>query len=251
MFAVAGVAVLGVACLTVLWASHSSRAPFTRQRHLLVVLIVLLAISLSAVGEWGANRFVRDDWWSVSFGLIFIAVSHYRPARELVVFGTLSGVFVAIVVWLQSDGLITDAPAYTFILVAVTPMLGMCYAAAAYGNTLVTALERWRASLGYTTASLVDRFRQGISRSVQQERVTILSRDVLPFFTRVIAEDRVGDADRERARAIAASIRARHGRGGGSELAGECRHHGRRRSHSANATRRSGMSATAQGWRRR
>ena len=207
VFAVAGVAMLGIACLTVLWASDSRRAPFTRQRHLLVVLIVLLAIALSAVGEWGANRFVRDDWWSVSFGLMFIAVSHYRPARELVVFGTLAGVFVAIVVWLQSDGLVTDAPAYTFILVAVTPMLGMCYAAAAYGNTLVTALQQWRAGLGYTSASVVDRFRQGISRSVQQERVTILSRDVLPFFTSVIAEDRVGDTDRERARAIAASLR--------------------------------------------
>ncbi len=37
--------------------------------------------------------------------------------------------------------------------------------------------------------------------------MTILGRDVLPFFTDVLAQDRVTDADRERARQISQSIR--------------------------------------------
>ena len=208
LFAVTALAVLGLACLAVLWFSSPDRAPFTRGRHLVVHLVMLSAIAVSAAGEWGNNRYIRDDWWPVSFGLLLIAVSHYRPARELAAFGTASGVCVAIVVWLQADVWMTDAPPVSFIVLAVTPMLGMCYAAAAYGSTMVGALQRWRASLGFTSASLVDRFREGISRSVQQDRVTILSRDVLPFFTRLIAQDRIEDADRVQARSIAASIRA-------------------------------------------
>ena len=207
-FALAGLAVLGLACLTVLFSSSPRRGRFTQHQHILVHVIMLVAISLAAVGEWGTNRYVRDDWWSVSFGLMLIAISHYRPSRELAVFGSASAVYLGVVVWMQTDVLVTDAPPHAFILVGVTPMLGMCYAAAAYGDTMVGALQRWRDNLGFTSASLVDRFRQGISRSVQQDRVTILSRDVLPFFARVIAQDRIGEDDRARAHEIAESIRA-------------------------------------------
>jgi hypothetical protein len=47
----------------------------------------------------------------------------------------------------------------------------------------------------------------GIARSVQQDRVTILNREVLPFFLEIIEKPAVSNGDRERARDIASSIR--------------------------------------------
>jgi hypothetical protein len=54
---------------------------------------------------------------------------------------------------------------------------------------------------------MIERFREGIARSVQQDRVTILGRDVLPFFSDVLSRDTIDANDRDRARAIAESIR--------------------------------------------
>jgi hypothetical protein len=50
--------------------------------------------------------------------------------------------------------------------------------------------------------------RDGIAASVQQDRSTILSRDVAPFFAELRTRDVITDADRARARAIADGIRA-------------------------------------------
>ena len=206
--AVLALVVLAGACATVVIATSPYRAPLTRRVHILVHLLVLLAVVLSAAAEWNTNRHIRDDWWPVSFGLLLMALSHYRPAMELAAAASLSAIFVGFLTLFQSHSLVGDAPPVVFVLVAVVPMLGLCYAAVAYGNEVVNALECWKKSSGLTSASLVDRFREGITRSVQQDRVTILSRDVLPFFTEVVARDTVTDADRDRARAIAESIRS-------------------------------------------
>jgi hypothetical protein len=53
-----------------------------------------------------------------------------------------------------------------------------------------------------------NRMRDGITRSVRQDRVMILGRDVLPFFSSVLERDTITPVDRATAREIADSIRS-------------------------------------------
>ncbi|GAB3038753.1 hypothetical protein GCM10027052_17920 [Parafrigoribacterium mesophilum] len=199
--------VLGVACALVIVATSARRAPFRRRSHVLVHCVVWVAVIASAAAGWGTNRFVRDDWWPVSFGLLVLALSPYRPAKELAAWGSISALFLGFLTLLQSEGLATAAPPAAYVLTAMTPMLALCFASVAYADTSVDSLEQWRRQTKQAGAAMVNRFREGITRSVQQDRVTILGRDVLPYFSDILARDRITDDDRDRARDIAAAIR--------------------------------------------
>jgi hypothetical protein len=199
--------VLGVACVLVIVATSARRAPFRRRTHVLVHCIVWVAVIGSATAVWGTNRFVRDDWWPVSFGLLVLALSPYRPAKELAAWGTLSALFLGFLTLLQSNSLASAAPPAAFVLVDMAPMLALSYASVAYADTIVDSLEQWRRQTRLAGAAMVDGFREGITRSVQQDRVTILGRDVLPYFSEILARDTVTDADRARAHEIADAIR--------------------------------------------
>ncbi|MHB1170892.1 MAG: hypothetical protein ACYCZY_00020 [Lacisediminihabitans sp.] len=208
LLAVLALLVLAAACGTLIVASSPYRAPFSRQAHALVHSLVLLAVVLSVASAWGANRYVQDDWGPISLGLVLVALGSYRPARELAGAGVLSAIFLGFLTLLQVPALATKAPSIAFVVVAVTPMLALCFGSVMFFTGIVNSLERWQHRANRATSSLADQLRDGIARSVQQDRVTILNRDVLPFFTEVLTQAEITDADRDRARAIAESIRS-------------------------------------------
>ncbi len=199
--------ILGAACLLVIVATSARRAPFQRRTHVLVHCLAWVAVVSSAAAAWSTNRFIRDDWWPVSFGLLVLALSPYRPAKELAAWGTVSALFLGFLTLLQSANPTAAASPAAYVLVVMAPMLALCYASVAYADTSVNSLEQWRRQTRLAGATMVDQFREGITRSVQQDRVTILGRDVLPYFSEILARDTVTVADRERAREIADSIR--------------------------------------------
>ncbi len=204
--------VLALCCLSLAVAlvaigSSPVRAPFSRRSHLVVEGLVLASVFLCAAGSWGVNAFVRDDWGPVVLGLLFVAMGPYRPAGELAAAGVVSAIFVGFLVLVELPWFVTAAPPVAFVLVAVTPSLAMCSGAVAYSLGFVSAIESWRRRAGEASAGLMRELRGGIARSVQQDRVTILGRDVLPFFADVLSRGEITDADRERARQIAGSIR--------------------------------------------
>jgi hypothetical protein len=198
---------LAAACATVVIGSSARAGRFGRRTHLLVHLLVWIAVILSAAAVWHTNRFVRDDWWPVTFGLLLLALGPYRPARELVLSGTVSALFLGLLSLLQWQPPTTPLPATAYALVMVSPMLALCFASAAFYRSAVNAVEEWNRQTTRAGAAMVDRFREGITRSVQQDRVTILSRDVLPYFSDILAAETITEADRARALDIANSIR--------------------------------------------
>ncbi|MEO7007322.1 MAG: hypothetical protein ABI275_08390 [Terrimesophilobacter sp.] len=199
--------VLAAACVLVVVATSARRAPFRRRTHVLVHCLVWVAVVSSAAGSWSTDTFIRDDWWPVSFGLLVLALSPYRPAKELAAWGTVSALFLGFLALLQSANPAAPTPPAADVLVVMAPMLALCYASVAYADTIVGSLEQWRRQTRRAGATMVDQFREGIARSVQQDRVTILGRDVLPYFSDILAKDTVTDVDRRRAREIADSIR--------------------------------------------
>ena len=199
---------LGSASLTVGIASSSRRAPFTAATHVVVQLLALGSIVLSAASQWGNNRFIQDDFGSISLGMLIVAMGVYRPARELASFGVLAAIAVGFITLLKVPGLETDAPAASFVLVGMTPVLALSFGSASYSARLVRELEQWKRRATKTVEAATSRLTGGIEKSVRQDRVKILDRDVFPFFNEILGAGAVTEDDRVRARSIAENIRA-------------------------------------------
>jgi hypothetical protein len=207
LFVVLALVALAFSCIVVIVQTSPLRAPLSARVHAVVVILALVAAAFSTAGSWGVDKYVRDDWAPISIGLLFLALASYRPAREIVGAGIISAALLGFLVVLQAPGFITDAPPVAFVLQAVTPMLSLCFGSAMFSSIFVASLERWHRRASRATASLTRELRDGIARSVQQDRVTILNRDVVPFFSEVLTRGAIADEDRDRARAIADSIR--------------------------------------------
>ncbi|MDQ1549259.1 MAG: hypothetical protein QOD27_917 [Microbacteriaceae bacterium] len=207
LFAVLALVALGFACIVVIVQTSPLRAPLSARVHAAVLIPALIAAGFSTAAGWGADKYVRDDWPPISLGLLFLALVSYRPAREVVGAGIVSAILLGFLVLLQTPGFVTDAPPVAFVLQAVTPMLALCVGGATFSCIFVASLERWHRRASRATASLSRELRDGIARSVQQDRVTILNRDVVPFFSEVLTRGAIVEDDRDRARAIADSIR--------------------------------------------
>jgi len=207
LFASLALASLAIAGLVLISAASPNRAPFTRGTHALVHVFAVMAIVCEAQGQSGSNAYIRDDWGPATLGILLVALAPYRPAREIVAGGVSSAITIGIVTYFEEPSLVTPGPALAFMVVTVTPMLALCFAAAMFSTSVVASIERWQLRAQEASLSLTREFREGIARSVQQDRVTILNRDVLPFFTEVLGREMITEADRERARSIADSIR--------------------------------------------
>ena len=199
---------LAAAALTVVMASSQSRAPFTRSAHIVVHLLAVGAVALSAASQWGTNRYIQDDFGPLSLGLLMVAIGPYRPATELATAGSLSAIFVGFLPLLEVPQLGSSVPPVAFVLAGMAPVLALSYASATYSGRLVDALDRWQSRALHSVASRTSRLKDGIARSVQRDRIMILSRDVLPYFSTILGRTTVTAEDRTRAREIAESIRA-------------------------------------------
>lgn len=198
---------LAGACLVVTVGTSPQRAPFSRATHIVVHLLALGAIALSAASQWGSNRLIQDDFGPMAFGILMLAMGSYRPAAELATAGSLSAIFVGFLTLLEVPALGSDTPPVSFVLVGMAPLLALSYASAAYSGGMVDGLERWQRGAARLVSSRADAMLDGITRSVQRDRVTILGRDVLPFFSSILERDVITPDDRARAREIAESIR--------------------------------------------
>jgi hypothetical protein len=207
VFAGLALALLATAGLMIISASGPNRAPLRERTHAAAHAIAMLGIICEAIGQAGSNAYIRDDWGPATLGILLVALGPYRPAREIAVGGLCSAISIGIITYLEVPSLVTPGPALAFIVAAVSPMLALCFSAALFSNGVVVSIERWQKKAQAVSVSLSREFREGIVRSVRQDRVTILNRDVLPFFTGVLARDTITDADRDRARTIADSIR--------------------------------------------
>ncbi|QNE45840.1 hypothetical protein F1C58_02225 [Glaciihabitans sp. INWT7] len=217
LFAVLALAFLAIAGAILIACSSPNRAPLTAASHAAVHSTAMAAIVCEAIGQAGSNAYIRDDWGPATLGILLVALGPYRPAREIAGGGLISAISIGIITYFEVPSLVTPGPPLAFIVLAVTPMLALSLSAAMFSKGVVASIERWQQRAQAASVSLVREFRDGIARSVQQDRVTILNRDVLPFFTEVLASDTITevlasdtitDADRERARSIADSIRS-------------------------------------------
>src|SRR5690554_2330483 len=205
--AVVGLLFLGVSCSYVVFASNSIRAPFTRQAMTMILLIALVGCSFEMVSQWGDAHKALGGWGPLALGFLLLAMGPYRPPREIAAAGSIAAVFFGFLVVLQAGSSILGSPVLAVVAVSIMPILALAYAAAAHSKAVVDGLDRWHRKAMRPGRVVTREDEDGIARSVQQDRVTILNRDVLPFFLEIVDKPAISNADRERARDIAASVR--------------------------------------------
>lgn len=205
--AILALVVLATSSVIVVMASDPYRGPFTRNMHFAAVIYALMAATISTGATWGTDLFIHYAWAPTSLGMLFLAMAAFRPAREIVSTGALAAVYIGFLAMLQSSSIDLDIPVLAIVGVVVMPLLALNFGSAAFSLSTVLALESWQRRATRAVDELSNEREAGIARSVQQDRVTILNREVLPFFTELLLAETISDEDRRHARAIADSIR--------------------------------------------
>lgn len=206
--ALAALAAVAVAGLVLVGAADPLRAPFGPRAAWCVGVACAAASVSSAVATSGSNPFVRDDWAGVASGVLLLGLAPYRPAREIASVGAAVAGVLAVVVVVESPGFVTPVPTATYVVVAVTPLLALTAASAVFSAVYVGHVEGWVArAVGFRRVS-TDDLRVTLARSVQQDRVTELNREVVPFFARLIEAGQVTEGDADEARRVAEALRA-------------------------------------------
>ena len=197
-----------VTSVALIYGSSPLRAPFTQLMHFVVIISATGAHVANAASMWESNAYVRDDWGPVAIGVAYLAMARFRPPRELAASGLILALFCGVLALVQAPSFVSPVPPILLALVSMTPILTMALAAAAFGQYLIEGLERWRRHAGRAATSFAAVNSDWIARSVQQDRVTILNQEIVPFFSAVLHKDAINADDRQRARQIADAIRA-------------------------------------------
>lgn len=199
---------LGVVVALLIIRSRPDRPPWRGSSTQLVHLLLIIMMVSSVASTLEANARLRDDWGPMVIGIVLIALMPYRSAREIAFWATVHTLVCAMLGIVQSPWAVTDVPALTFAVTGSLPVAALGYAAAAYARSLNGSIALWHERAWAAAAEAARQQRGGVARSVQQHRVTILNRDVVPFLSRMSEQSTVSDADREEARALARTIRA-------------------------------------------
>lgn len=204
------VAYLAVAAATALLLDRSrpTRPVWQATSAQVFQLLLMAATMASAASTAGANAQLRDDWAPLVVGVLLVASTPYRPAREIVVWTGVHTLLCAALGIVQSPAAVADVPTITFAVTGSFTVAMLGFMAAAYAHSLVTSTRLWQERAWQSAANAARSQRVGLARSVQQQRITVLNHEAVPYLQRIIDTPSLSEADREEARRLARSIRS-------------------------------------------
>ncbi|WP_420368257.1 hypothetical protein [Curtobacterium sp. L1-20] len=186
-------------------ASSPFRAPFPRWAFVVHVALLAVATVTSVAAQWGPDRSALNDFMTLLTAIGIVMVAPYRPWTDLALGGLVLAV-VAGTTWGVGAAVFPHhVPVPVAAFLAAAPTLVLTAASAVFAATFAGLAERVQIRAGSYSVERAER--DGIQERVQQDRSTILARDVAPFFAELRTRDVITDADRTRARAIADGIR--------------------------------------------
>ncbi|WP_306892928.1 hypothetical protein [Agromyces albus] len=205
--AVLAIALVAAAGIAAAISASPARAPFTTDRLWLVVAFGVGAAIAEYVSTIGADTYLYDNFGPAVIGLLILSVAPYCTWASLVLAGVMASAVLSILVIGTSTYIATIAPIGAVIAVNSAPTLAMSAAAAGYAYSIVGETLRWQREANRAALQRDAELRAGIARSVQQSRVSVLGREVLPFLAGVMTADRISVADADRARELAEALR--------------------------------------------
>jgi hypothetical protein len=204
-FAVGAVLACAAAVGSVTYWSNPLRAPFPRLASLVAAAAGTASMVFSALSTWGGP--VIQGWGPVVLGLIILQLGSYRPPRELLLITLSSAAVAAFLAAVRPGTIEYGKPHLVVIVEAAFPLLSLGLASQAYASFLARSLGQASPAMEFPETVANAQLRDEIARSVQQDRVTILDRSVIPFLTAVLERNEIRAEDQQDAAAIADAIR--------------------------------------------
>ena len=205
--AVLGILLVGMAGLTAAISAAPQFAPFTADRLWLVVALAVGAAIAEYVSTIGADRYLYDDYGPIVIGMLILSVAPYCTWISLLLAGALSAAVLSILVVGSATATMNTVPIGALIAVNSAAVLALSAAAAGYSYAIVDETLAWQREANRAALRRDAELRAGIARSVQQSRISVLGREVLPFLAGVMTADRITVADADRARELAEALR--------------------------------------------
>lgn len=184
-----------------------SRAPFTAERLWLVVTLAVGAAIAEYTSTVGQNRYLYDDFGPAVIGMLILSVAPYCTWVSLALAGVLASIVLSILVVGASSYIAVDAPVGALVAVNASPVIALSAAAAGYAYAIIAETLGWQREANRAALQRDTELRAGIARSVQQSRVSVLGREVLPFLAGVMTAERISVAEADRARELAEELR--------------------------------------------
>ncbi len=195
------------ACGVLAVAISPARAPVPRVVHITVLGLAIAALAVDVAAGWSSDPTGRNNLIPIAVGILTLALAPYRPPRELAVGTVVATGLVGVIALLHAQISPSSVLPWIHVLAWTAPVLAISLGATVFGYGMVQELERWRRDVASNVIETAPVLRQEIRREVQRNRVSILNRDVVPLFARVLERGEVTEADRAEAAAIAKAIR--------------------------------------------
>jgi len=199
---------IALSAITFVVGTSPLRPRFSGELHAIVVGFVVIGFALSSASQGDAGALLTDFWGPMVIGTTCLSVAPYRPIPEIVAVGVAASIFTGFIALVQSA--VSDAaePAMIIVLYAMTPVLTMSLGGAAFARSLVKTHQRWATRARRAALRQLDREHDTVARSVQQDRITILNRDIVPLFAELAQRGIISPEDRARAAQYSESIRS-------------------------------------------
>jgi hypothetical protein len=207
LISVVAILTLLAACIILVFASEPVSAPLTGFTNGLVLALGALSAALEAVGHWQNNNYLSDDWGPIALGILLLAACPYRPVGKLLQAGASATGFVAVLALVQCAYCITPTPPIVFVIISAAPVLALSAAGIGAATAAVESRERWQAHAAEIARKRAAALTDPITRSVREQRVTVLERDVVPFFGSILDRDLLDERDSVIARQISRDVR--------------------------------------------
>lgn len=205
--AIAAIVLVAAAGAVAAVSAAPSRAPFTAERLWLVVTLAVGAAIAEYMSTVGSNQYLYDDYGPVVIGMLILSVAPFCTWLSLALAGVLASIVLSILVVGASAYVVADAPVAALIAVNAAPVVALSAAAAGYAYAIIAETLAWQREANRAALQRDSELRAGIARSVQQSRVSVLGREVLPFLAGVMTAERISVADADRARELAEELR--------------------------------------------
>ena len=207
---VAAILILVVACAALVLrviAANAVRQQFSAVVHITIVGLAVLAATLASIAQWRGNEMLRDDWGPIAVGILLLGIAPYRSIRSLIVSGAVAAVLIGVLTAIQTQPMVSPVPTMAYVVLAMTPVLALSAGGVAYAIAAVQSRERWQLVTAEVARAHASNLRDPIAQSVQQERVMLLDREVVPFFESVLQRQTITAGDTDRAQRIASTVR--------------------------------------------
>jgi hypothetical protein len=187
--------------------SRPEVAPFSRAALVVVVGGSTAASTLFTLSLWGGNRIIQDDWGQIAIALMVVTLPLYRPIEEVVAGAVFAALVVGIEAGLEAPTLqIANIP-LVYCIVAATPVIALALAGCAYARVMTGDALRWSDAARESQLRLEPELREGATRVINQDRITLLNSGAVPYLVGLLERDELTPDDIDRARTIAAAVR--------------------------------------------